>query len=247
MQSTFKVKEVKKANFGKIKIASTMGKEFLYCLKDICKLFSINLQTARVKIGNKNIYEIPIIKKDSESKTLFTNKIGLTECLTLSQDEKADMIYEWLLDVKEKMSITFNNYTVDDLKNKDTASFILNKLNELSTLVSVQNVKIEENMEKVHLYDGIFGKKGPIDLTLVPTRIKYRNISLLTMLEILRTSGVFNERNLPHQSYIDSLHFRLVTVTTNVKTTEVIATKVLVYKKGITLIEDLIRKKVGRK
>lgn len=46
-----------------------------------------------------------------------------------------------------------------DLKNEDTASFILNRLKELETKVSVLKIEQEENMEKIKLSDKLFRKK----------------------------------------------------------------------------------------
>ena len=47
------------------------------------------------------------------------------------------------------------------------------------------------------------------------------------------------------QKYVDEGYFRFVTVTTMIGTTETVITKILVYNKGIKLIESIIKKRVG--
>lgn len=93
---------VTKNKIKKLSAQSNNGK-ILYSLQDVCRLFGINLQKARMEIRNDNIYEISLKKGTSKGKKLF---------------------------ILEK-----------DLKNEDTASFILNRLKELETKVSV--LKIE--------------------------------------------------------------------------------------------------------
>ncbi len=183
----------------------------------------------------------------TKGKKLFILERDLKVCLRLSEDEKADMIYQWLKEIRLKGVTLINEYTVKDLKNEETASFILNRLKELETKVSVLKIEQEENIEKIKFTDKLFGKKGPIDLYLIPKRIKYRGLSYSSILEDLRLAGVFNEDNFPNQKYIDSSHFRLVKISTTVRTEETTVRKVLVYQKGIKLIEDILKKKAGAK
>ncbi|HHX70436.1 MAG TPA: hypothetical protein GX708_20580 [Gallicola sp.] len=111
---------VTKNKIKKLSAQSNNGK-ILYSLQDVCRLFGINLQKARMEIRNDNIYEISLKKGTSKGKKLF---------------------------ILEK-----------DLKNEDTASFILNRLKELETKVSVLKIEQEENMEKIKLSDKLFRKK----------------------------------------------------------------------------------------
>src|SRR5690554_2663321 len=120
------VKEVSSAIFGKIKIAQTNNDEILYSLQDVCKLFGINLQKARMEIRSDRIYEIPIKAGSSKGKKLFILEQDLKVCLRLSEDEKADMIYQWLKEIRLKGVTLINEYIVKDLKNEEIASFILN-------------------------------------------------------------------------------------------------------------------------
>ena len=160
--------------------------------------------------------------------------------------KKSDIIYEWLREIDAKATIIFHEYTVEDLKNEEIAYEVLNRLKELETKVAVYQVKLEEDKEKVDLVDKLYGTKLPIDISIVAQRIKYRNLSLASILEDLRVTGVFNSDNMPNQKYIDSRHFRFVKVTTTINAETVVATKVLVYQKGIRLIEEILRKKAGR-
>lgn len=248
MHTTFKVKEVKKAHFGKVKIASNDNKEFLFSLIDISRLFNINYNNAITKIGSMNIVGLKTKTKDKkEQSVLFTNTLGLTECLKLSTEEKADIIYEWLINERNMKLITFEDISAEDLKDTERATYILKKIIEYKMIIEVQNLENEEHREKAKFYDTLFGKLAPLELSLVPQRIRYKNISLQAILELLRSAGIFNESNEPDQKYIDSLHFRFIKTKTTIKGTERVMTKILVYKKGLTLIEDLIRKKAGKK
>lgn len=247
MHKTFKVKEVKKAHFGKVKIASNDNKEFLFSLIDISRLFNINYNNAVAKIGSMNIVELKTKTKDKKQTSLFTNTSGLTDCLKLSTEEKADIIYEWLINERNMKLITFEDISAEDLKDTERATYILKKIIEYKMIIEVQNLENEEHREKAKFYDTLFGKLAPLELSLVPQRLAFKNISLQAILELLRAAGIFNESNEPDQKYIDSLHFRYIKTKTTIKGTERVMTKILVYKKGLTLIEDLIRKKAGKK
>ena len=82
-------------------------------------------------------------------------------------------------------------------------------------IIEVQNLENEEHREKAKFYDTLFGKLAPLELSLVPQRIRYKNISLQAILELLRAAGIFNESNEPDQKYIDSLHFRFIKTENN--------------------------------
>jgi len=139
----------------------------------------------------------------------------------------------------------FQELLPNDLKDLTVAGRVLDRLSELEKLVSVLSFKAEEDAEKIAFVDSLYGTRVPVDLSLVPGRIKFRNIGYKTIVEDLRTAGIFNERNQPMQKYVDEGYFRFVTVTTMIGTTETIMTKILVYNKGIKLIESIIKKRVG--
>ena len=86
-----------------------------------------------------------------------------------------------------------------------------------------------------------------VDLGLINYKIKYKNMSLANILEYLRADGILDEDNQPLQKYIDEGYFRLVTAITYKGTEEIRLTKVLVYKKGIRLIEKILDKTGGKK
>ncbi|HOF43180.1 MAG TPA: hypothetical protein PLE44_01120 [Bacilli bacterium] len=139
----------------------------------------------------------------------------------------------------------FQELNPNDLRDLTVAGRVLDRSAELEKLVSVLSFKTEEDAEKIAFVDSLYGTRVPIDLILVPGRIKFRNIGYKTIVEDLRTAGIFNERNQPNQKYVDEGYFRFVTVTTIIGTTEVVKTKILVYNKGIKLIESIIKKRVG--
>src|SRR5690554_942124 len=183
MHTTFKVKEVKKAHFGKVKIASNDNKEFLFSLIDISRLFNINYNNAVAKIGSMNIVELKTKTKDKKQTSLFTNTSGLTDCLKLSTEEKADIIYEWLINERNMKLITFEDISAEDLKDTERATYILKKIIEYKMIIEIQNLENEEHREKAKFYDTLFGKLAPLELSLVPQRIRYKNISLQAILE----------------------------------------------------------------
>lgn len=241
------LKKVSSAQYGTVEVITTEEKTLLYNFKDICKLFGINYQQARTDINSLGLYEVPVKVDQRKSKKLFIDEANLSVCLRLSTDENADAIYGWLKEIKTKLVTTVGEYTVEDLKDEGVALKVLHRLRELESIVIVQEVKIEEDSMKVKLVDELYGTKVPIDFYLLTMRIKYKGLSIGTILEDLRANGIFNESNLPYQKYIDEKYFRLVTVTTNIKTEEVTVTRVLVYQKGIRLVEDILKKKAGIK
>lgn len=145
----------------------------------------------------------------------------------------------------KKHFIVFQDLTPKDLRDLATANKVLNRLAELEKLVSVLSFQVDENADKIAFVNSLYGTKVPIDVSLVPKRIKFRNISYSAIMEDLRSAGVFNERNQPVQKYIDEGYFRFVVVKTVVGSTERVMTKTLVYNKGIKLIESIIKKRVG--
>lgn len=241
-----KVKIINGADYGNITITSK-NDEVLYSLKDICKLFGINYQEARVKIKNGNIFEIPVKKNSKVTKKLFITSEYLNVCLILSEDEKADHIYMWLLELKERGLTILNEITIEDLKNNETARLVINRLNQLERHVSVLKTEHDEAIEKIKMVDRLLGPNKSIEFYLVPKRLKYKGLTQLQILEDLRLANIFTDNNIPYQKYIDSLHFRVVKVTTNIKAEEKTLKKVFVYDKGLKLIEEILKKKAGLK
>ncbi len=239
------VKEVKNSIFGIVRIGLTYEKEMVYCLQDLCKLLGLNMQNMIVSLGNDKVKYLEFTLNKNKTKKAFIDKEGLKFCVWSSKDPKADYIGLWLTDMEENHTTLFMQLKPQDLKDVNIAEQVLKRLNELEKLVSVLKYKVEEDAEKIEFVDSIYGSKVPIDLSLVPRRLKFRNINHNTILEDLRTAGIFNERNQPVQKYIDEGYFRFVSVTTMIGSTERVSTKTLVYNKGLKLIEKIIKKKVG--
>ena len=242
-----RVKEVSSSAYGRVKITTTKDRLILYSLKDICKLFSINYQKVREELPNNQLYEINALKEVRHSKNFFINQKALETCLKISEEAKADEIYEWLVSIKDKAETIIHNYSVDDLKDEEVAFKVIKKLVELETSISVLKTRVEDDIPKVEFANSLYGSKALIDFHQINLKIKYKNISLATILEHLRNAGIIDSSNQPYQKYIDSRHFRLITVLTHINTEEVKRSKVLVYKKGIRLIEETIRRMAGVK
>lgn len=241
-----KLREISHNHYGNVRVVVTDDKTVLFSLQDICKLFTINLQLARASMDANGIYEIPQLVENRKTKKVYVEEFNLGKCLEMSTDTNADGVYAWLVNVKNQLTITVGGYTVEDLKDEALANTLLHRLRELETIVAVQELRIEEDQLKVKMIDKLYGSNTP-DLSLIDKLIVYKGISLDSILDDLRSNGILNDSNLPFQRYIDSKHFRLVRVTTSIKTEEVIKTRVHVYKKGIRLIEDILRKKAGIK
>lgn len=242
-----RVNEVSSSDYGRIKITTTEDRQILYSLKDVCKLFSINYQQVRLELPSNQIKEIDVLKEVRHSKGVFVNIDALDTCLKLSEELKADEIYEWLLSIKDKVETIIHSYTIDDLKNDDIAFKVIKRLMELETTVSVLRNKVEDDIPKVEFANNLYGSKVLIDLNQINQKIKFKNMSLATILEHLRNSGILDSNNRPFQKYIDSKHFRLVTVITHVKDEEMKRSKILIYKKGIHLVEETIKRTAGVK
>lgn len=235
------IKKISSNTFGTVSITVTKNNILLFKLKDISKLFSINIQTAHLEIGNKNIHEIT----QNKNKNKFIDIDGLAICLRLSEDEKADQKYEWLKQVREKHLLNVYGYTIDDLDDPKIRLIIFNRIKQLELKLEVYSVKIEEDQPKVHLVESLYGTNAPIDISIANQRIKYK-ISQNELINDLRNAGIFDENNVPFQKYIDGNYFRLVTVISQTKTKEITIRQVLVYQKGIRLIEEMLAKKAGK-
>lgn len=241
-----RIKEASNASYGRVKIAITENHEVLFCMQDVCKLFSINLQNTRTRLDTSQIFSIKLSEHKNDKK-LFISDTNLKRCLTFSTEEKADGIYKWLTEVKFLEQLHYGTYSLDDLEDRKIAQVVLKRLQELEIICSVQKVKLEEDAFKVKLVDSLYGAKSPVDFNLVPALIKYKGISIASILEDLRLNGIFNEDNIPYQKYLDEGYFRLVSIISHVKAEEIKLTKVLIYQKGIRLIEGLLKKKAGLK
>lgn len=241
-----KVKIINGADYGNITITSKNG-EVLYSLKDLCKLFGINYQQARVQIKNDNIFEILVKKNNKSINKLFITSEYLPVCLSLSEDEKADQMYIWLIELSERGLTILNEITVEDLKDEVKARQVIDRLNTLERNVSVLKTENDEAIEKVKMVNRLLGPGKSIEFYLVPKKLKYKGLTQLQILEDLRLYNIFTETNIPYQKYIDSLHFRVVKVVTNICAEEKVFKKVFVYEKGIKLIEEILRKKAGLK
>ena len=239
------VKEIKNSNFGIVKVALSSDDKMLYCLQDLCKLMGLNINNIIALLGNDKIVYLNYVVKNKRTRKAFIDSEGLDFCVRTSEDPKADYIGVWLKKLEKNSTLMFQELLPNDLKDLSVAGRVLDRLAELERLVSVLSFKSEEDAEKIAFVDSLYGTRVPIDLTLVPGRIKFRNIGYKTIVEDLRTAGIFNERNQPNQKYVDEGYFRFITVTTMIGTTEVVMTKILVYNKGIKLIESIIKKRVG--
>lgn len=241
------LKEIISPKHGIMHVAVTGEKEVLYSFQDICKLFNINVHQTRTKLDGSGLIEVPIQVSKRKVKKVYIDQNNLEICLRESNETNADGIYAWLNETKNRLLITVGGYNVDDLQNPEVATKVLHRLKELETIVAVQDVKIEEDTIKVKMVDKLYGNKAPIDFSQIESVIKYKGVSQQSILDDLRSNGVFNAQNVPNQKYIDSKHFRLVTITTTFQASETVITRVLVYQKGIRLIEDILKKKAGRR
>ncbi len=239
------VREVKDSVFGTVKVALSAEDRLLYCLQDLCKLMGLNMQNIIVLLGNHKLVHLDVVEKKNKTKKAFVDREGLNFCIRSSRDRNADYIGVWLKKVEKDYSFLFQNIKPKELSDIKVAKRVLNRLSELEKIVSVLELKIEEDAEKITFINSIYGSKVPIDMAQVPGRIKFKNLSQSTILEDLRLAGVFDEQNKPAQKYIDEGYFRFVKVTTIIGTSEVVKTKTLVYTKGIKLIESIIKKRVG--
>ena len=242
------LRKISSPEIGSINIVTTTEKMLLYNLKDISTIFHIKQKEARETISSNHIFEIKIKPENSkESYQTFIDFDGVEKCHDLSEDEDAHVKLEGLRSIKEKMTVAVYGYTIDDLKNEDVRFKLIKRLNELEIANSVYEVKIAEDKPKVNLVDKLYGTNVPLDLSLIITKIKFKNISYEQILEELRIAGIFDNNNRPYQKYIDKKYFRYVTIQTLVKASEITQTRVLFYSKAVKLVEDLIIKKAGKK
>ena len=178
-----KIKKISSKVYGTVNVIVEDNNRLFFKLKDISRLFSINMQNAHVEIGNNNVHEVVVNNK----KNIFIDIDGVAICLRLSEDEKADQKYEWLKFVKDSNLVTVYGYKIEDLEDPEIKISLLNRLKELELKVAVYDVKIEEDSPKVDLVDKLYGTQAPIDMSIVTERIKY-SITMNDLLEDLRNA-----------------------------------------------------------
>lgn len=237
------IREVIKKDYGKITVAIKCDGEIFYKLVDVSKLLNVNGNKVREKIDGGLICTIAVKK----TKHIFISKSCIDEAVKLSEIEKAEEIRDWLKNLTLETPITKIGYTAEDLKDPEKAQQVLQILFDHELAVSVLQSKIDADKPKVELVDKLYGTDIPINLRMVYKRVKFQGLSYNGLLEILRGAGVVSDENLPHQKYIDEGYFRVVKITNCKGSEEFTIRTFLVYQKGIRYIEELIKKRVGKK
>lgn len=240
------LKEVCNTELGRVHFFVTDDKEVYFSLADLCKLLNINHNEAVEKLKGNGIYKMSSANKKQSIKLFIVDK-SLDTLIKLSSVSNADCIHEWLFKVAQTYHTSFGALKVDDLKDDEIANSVLKKLNELEVLCAVQKEKIEEDIYKVKLIDSIFATKAPYDFDSVCMIIKYKGLSTPTILAELRNAGILDSSNVPLQRYIDERYFRVIQIRSVTGDEEIVRTKVLIYKKGIRLVEDILKRKAGIK
>ena len=240
------IKEVLNPELGRVRVLVTDKDSTWFCLQDICILLGIKYQEARCNLGER-VLEVLTPNSQRNSYKPYISFRCIEELSRTSQEKKLDEIIMWLEGVSFAYSISFDGITIDDLKEEGIAIRFLNRLKEMELNLAVLMETSKEAEEKIKFVDMLYGTKVPLDMKVACTRLKYQKVSYKNVLDDLRNSGIFNESNQPHQKYIDEKFFRLVSITTIIGTEEVVRTRVLVFQKGIRLIEDMIERKVGIK
>ncbi len=243
-----KIKEISSAELGVVKVVYHDG-EALFCLKDVAKLLGIKYQDALVGLSQLGMKDIPVQLDDGKNKVMrvFVTSDNFAVLHSKSTRLEADAIIDWLYRESLVAGSVIGEYAIDDLKDESKAKEVLDQLVELRVRISVQDLTLKANEHRIRFIETLTGTARCYDLAEIPDIIKYRGITLRTLLQDLRTAGVFDSDNMPNTQYIDNHCFRKVTAETSEGAQLKRIQRVYVYQGGLRLIEDILKKKASGK
>ncbi len=247
------IKIFKNADFGNIR-TTVVNNIAYFSLKDICKILEIkSVSECRSRLSEHGIQLIEVTDdKDCEEagqhkKMIFISENLLSSVFFQSTKPEAEIFMDWIFRVVLPQIRKYGDYHVDDLRDPERAVEVLSELEDCKTKINVLQTNIEMNSYKLDYIEKVVGSKHCYDIEALPKLIKFKGISMMEILKILRTNGVFSSNNEPNQQYIDLKYFRIVEATAYDKTSTIIVRRTYVYQSGLNFIEKLLKKYMGVK
>lgn len=102
--------------------------------------------------------------------------------------------------------------------------------------------KVTELEPKGQFYDTVVQSEALLDLSEVSKLLNYKGLGRNKLFQYLRDNDIFNNKNLPYQTYVDRGYFKIVDsswVNPSTKLIEV-SLKTIMYQKGIDWLDKLL-------
>lgn len=235
------IRTFKNAEYGTIRAAVVNKKPYL-CLVDISRTLGIaNSQTSRTGIPDSDLKRIEIKEKSKIKVRLFVKIKHLSKFIYKSKKPEIDEINDWLYATILPKLLNSLDYSIDEYEDGEK----IIKLIEENKHLKIRNTVLETDMNmlkpKVRYINELLGSKNCVDLDRVSKIIKYPGIGNTNLFKILRTMNILDETNQPYQEFCDKRYFRVVDATVIVAGNVVSSQRTYVYKKGIALIEKILK------
>lgn len=175
------------------------------CLKDLCKMLDIkNFSECRSKLSQSGVKLINVKQENQEDKQmLYITEDNISSCLFQSTKPETEIICDWIFRTVLPQMKMYRDYSVDDLKNPDTALQFLNDYEDLRISNTVLKTSIKVNAPKIASINRLVGSGNCVDLDAVVYIIRYQGINSTEIFKVLRANRVINYFIAKEDSYTE--------------------------------------------
>ena len=219
-----------------------------FCLKDVCKMLEIkSVSDCRGRLNESGIRIVNVPNDTSNKNMLFITSDNLSGCLFQSKRAEAEVICDWLYRIVLPQLRKYNDYKVDDFQDADFVVRFLDEYEDLKIRSNILETTIKINSPKLNSINKLLGTSNCFDLDIVHQVIKYKGISHVELLKILRANHILDQSNIPFQEYCDKKYFRVVEAQAVCGGSIITSKRTYVYQSGITFIEKLVKEYQGER
>lgn len=241
------IREFEHTAYGKVR-ATFVEDEPCFNLKDLCRIFQIkSVSEVRSKLNDASVKLIPVPNEKGEQNMFFVPADHLTTVFFQSKREDAERIGDWLYRIVLPQLIKFDTYQVDTLQDPEKAVDFLDEFQDLKVKANILETTLKMNAPKIKAIDALLGSSSCVDLDIIHSYIRYKNIGKDVLLKILRATHVLDEENVPFQDFCDRKLFRVVEARVVSGGSLYSQRKTYVYRSGITFIERILKEYDGNK
>lgn len=236
-------------DFGRLEILVENGKEY-FPATEVAKILGYKDPNKAVNMHCKKDGWLihPVIDRLGRTqKKKFINEGNLYRLIAKSNLPQAENFEKWVFDevlptIRLKGAYMTPETIEKVLYNPDFLIKLATELKELQEKNKKLEIKIEQDKPKVEFYDNVTESNTTLDLLRVSKILNFKNIGRNNLFKILREQGVFNQKNIPYQEYIDKGLFKLVEGQF-VQNNEIqVYIKVVAFQKGVDFIQKLLIK-----
>lgn len=250
MKNEITVKPFVSSSLGVLRTAVDEYGRNVFCLKDACSILGMtNVTACKRRLKSSGTTRIVMETKGKPQNFIFITESNLYKLILQSRKEEAEPFVDWVTEEVLPSIRRTGKYELKSIMSSEEAAEAL--LEDHKTLL-LRNALLEKQYaetEEARAFTKHTLDSGALkDLYDVPKIINIEGITKNKMLEILRSGDVLDEQNLPLQKYIDKKCFRVMSFSYNdgncgLRTNQ----RVYVYKSGINLIIETIKKAGGIK